>query len=49
MRFCSPGTKLIEHYECRGTILISGRKTVSVAASWYIGTGAVSRYKLFWG
>ena len=29
--FCSPGTNLIEHYECRGTKLISGREFVTVA------------------
>jgi hypothetical protein len=23
MCFCSPGTKLVEHYECRGTKLIA--------------------------
>jgi hypothetical protein len=22
-RFCSPGTKLVEHYECRGTMWIA--------------------------
>jgi len=31
--FCRPGTNLIEHYECRGTILISSRKAVLVAES----------------
>jgi hypothetical protein len=25
MRFCSPGTIFIEHYECRGTSLIGAR------------------------
>ena len=29
--FCRHGTNLIEHSQCRGTILISGRKVVSVA------------------
>jgi hypothetical protein len=29
--FCRPGTNCIEHYECRGTKLISGREVVSVA------------------
>jgi hypothetical protein len=43
--FCRHGTNFIEHYECRGTSLINGRKAVSVAGSWKIGTGAVSRYK----
>ena len=28
--FCNPGTILIEHYECRGTSLISGRKFLQV-------------------
>jgi hypothetical protein len=23
MRFCSPGTNLVEHYECRGTKLVT--------------------------
>jgi hypothetical protein len=23
MRFCSPGTNFIEHYECRGTMLVA--------------------------
>jgi hypothetical protein len=23
MRFCSPGTNLVEHYECRGTKLVA--------------------------
>jgi hypothetical protein len=31
--FCSPGTNLIEHYECRGTMFIGGREVVSVAES----------------
>jgi hypothetical protein len=31
--FCRPGTNFIEHYACRGTKLISGQKTVSVAGS----------------
>jgi len=25
-RFCRPGTNLIEHWQCRGTILLSGRE-----------------------
>jgi hypothetical protein len=44
--FCHLGTNFNEHYECRGTKLISGRKAVSVAGSWQMGTGAVSRYNL---
>ena len=32
--FCRPGTNFIEHYECRGTRLISGWEVVSVAESW---------------
>jgi hypothetical protein len=31
--FYRPGTNFIEHYECRDTSLISGRKVVSVAES----------------
>ena len=27
-RFCSPRTSFIEHYECRGTSLLSGREIV---------------------
>jgi hypothetical protein len=46
MCFCHPGTNFIEHYACRGTSLISGRKVVSVAVSIIMGTSAVSRYKL---
>ena len=42
-----PGTNFIEHYECRGTKLISGREIVSVPENWQKGTGAVSRYNLF--
>jgi len=34
MCFCRPGTNFIEHYECRSTKLISGRKAVSIAGSW---------------
>jgi hypothetical protein len=30
-RFCRPGTNIIEHYDCRGTRLISGREFVSIA------------------
>ena len=28
--FCNPGTNLIEHYECRGTSLLSGREFLPV-------------------
>ena len=28
--FCNPGTSLIEHYECRGTSLLSGWKLLPV-------------------
>jgi hypothetical protein len=45
MRFCSPGTKLGEFYECRGTILI-GAANLSPVTKLVAGTGAVSRYKL---
>ena len=31
--FCCPGTNFIENYECRGTSLISGLESVSVAES----------------
>jgi hypothetical protein len=31
--FCRPGTDLIEHYVCRGIILINDREVVSVAES----------------
>jgi hypothetical protein len=44
--FCSHGTKFIEQWQCRGTILIGGREVVSVPENWLMGTGAVSRYKL---
>jgi hypothetical protein len=44
--FCRLGTNFIEHYECRGTGLLSGREFVSVPENWQMGTGAVSRYKL---
>jgi hypothetical protein len=33
-RFCSHGTIFIEHWQCRGTRLLSGRESVSVAESW---------------
>ena len=32
--FCRLGINFIEHYECRGTKLVSGRKAVSVPESW---------------
>ena len=43
--FCRPGTKFIEHYECRGTSLI-GAANLSPVTNLVAGTGAVSRYKL---
>jgi len=43
--FCRPGTKFIEHYECRGTRLI-GVANLSPVTKLVAGTGAVSRYKL---
>jgi len=48
MRFCSPGTKLVEHYECRGTkliashIFIPGYKVLCVAAA---RSGFIPSYK----
>jgi hypothetical protein len=42
--FCSPGTDFIEHYECRGTMLI-GAANLSPVTKLVAGTGAVSRYK----
>jgi len=43
--FCRPGTKLVEHYACRGTSLI-GAANLSPVTNFVAGTGAVSRYKL---
>jgi hypothetical protein len=43
--FCRPGTKLVEHYECRGTSLI-GATNLSPVTNLVEDTGAVSRYKL---
>ena len=42
--FCCPGTKLVEHYVCRGTSLI-GAANLSPVTNLVAGTGAVSRYK----
>jgi len=41
--FCRPGTKLFEHYACRGTSLI-GAANLSPVTKLLAGTGAVSRY-----
>jgi hypothetical protein len=38
--FCRPGTKLIEHYACRGTILI-GAANLYPVTNLVAGTGAV--------
>ena len=43
--FCRPGTKLAEHYECRGTSLIVAAN-LSPVTKLVAGTSAVSRYKL---
>jgi hypothetical protein len=43
--FCRPGTNFVEHYACRGTILIGAGK-LSRYRIFVGGTGAVSRYKL---
>ena len=43
--FCRPGTKFVEHYECRGTCFI-GAANLSPVTKLVAGTGAVSRYKL---
>ena len=43
--FCRPGTKFIEHYECRGTSL-NGAANLSPVTKLVAGTGAVSRYNL---
>jgi len=43
--FCRPGTKFVEHYECRGTSFI-GAASLSPVTKLVVGTGAVSRYKL---
>jgi hypothetical protein len=43
--FCRHGTNFIEHYACRGTILIGAGK-LSRYRIIIAGTGAVSRYKL---
>jgi len=43
--FCHPGTKLVEHYACRGTSLI-GAANLSPVTKLGEDTGAVSRYKL---
>ena len=43
--FCRHGTNFIEHYACRGTILI-GATNLSPVTKLIAGTGAVSRYKV---
>jgi hypothetical protein len=43
--FCRPGTKLVEHYACRGTRLI-GASNLSRYRIFIGITGAVSRYNL---
>src|SRR4030066_2569249 len=43
--FCRHGTNYIEHYACRGTMLI-GAANLSPVTKYVAGTGAVSRYKL---
>jgi len=43
--FCRPCTKLVEHYACRGTMLIEAAN-LSPVTNLVAGTGAVSRYKL---
>ena len=43
--FCRHGTNFIERYECRGTSLI-GAANLSPVTNLFVGTGAVSRYKL---
>jgi len=43
--FCHPGTKFVDHYECRGTSLI-GATNLSQIKNLVAGTGAVSRYKV---
>jgi len=43
--FCHPGTKLVEHYACRGTSLI-GAANLSPVTKLVAGTGAVSRYNV---
>ena len=43
--FCSPGTDLVKHYECRGTSLI-GAENLSPVTNLVGDTGAVSRYKV---
>ena len=45
--FCRHGTNFIEHYACRDTSLIGAAK-LSRYRILIGGTGAVSRYKLFW-
>jgi hypothetical protein len=44
--FCRPGTNFIEHYECRGTKLISETNLSICNRCYKMGTGAVSRYNL---
>jgi hypothetical protein len=43
--FCRPGTKLVEHYACRGTSLIEAAN-LSQVTKLVAGTGAVSWSKL---
>ena len=43
--FCGHGTNFIEHYECRGTILIIAAN-LSPVTKLEVGTSAVSRYRL---
>jgi hypothetical protein len=43
--FCRPGTNFMEHYACRGTIMIGAGK-LSRYRMLVVGTGAVSRYNL---
>ena len=44
--FCHPGTKVFEHYECRGTSFIGAGK-LSRYKIFVGGTGAVSRYNVY--
>ncbi len=43
--FCRPVTNFVEHYACRGTILI-GAANLSPVTNLVGSTGAVSRYKV---
>ena len=44
--FCRHGTNFIECWRGRGTSLIESEKLSPVTEVWWMGTGAVSRYKL---